>query len=640
MGRPSIETDRARAPSRLRQAMVPVLAAVIPPIIVYAVERLVGAAVPRLLLFNAAVIASSWVGGLAAGLAATILSTGLAWSLMVPAFGPVDSRFYVAAAMFAAVGIGISVFHARLKRATREAADALAKSQRATADLTRLRWDLESANVRLQRTTDDLNKSKGLLQAVFDHTPTVIVVKDLEGKFLLTNRRFEEFVGISHEQSPGITDYDVLPPAAADRHRAIDADAIKAGGPIKTEESGEVNGMTLTFLETVFPLRDAVGNMFGVCWLGTEISDIKRAEEALARTAADLKEAQRVAHIGSWIFDVATEKLEWSEELYRIHGLDPSAPPPSYRQDFPKLFTPESMKALRESLERVERDRAPYELDLEAILPNGSTRWVSARAEPMIDANGRLVAVRGTSQDITQLKQLQRMKEEWMSIIAHDLRQPIGVIKMSAQMLPDFHRGTISAEEGVLGERIQLAAKGLARMVDDLLDMSRIEAHRLSLERSWVEPLAMVRQTVAGLAHITASSPVRITDDGIPSQVHVDLVRFEQILGNLLSNAIKHGEKGKEIRVHVARHDGEAEISVSNHGKGIAPADVPRLFSRFGRASSSEGAAVPGLGLGLYIAKGLVEAHGGRIWVDSVPGGITTFHFTLPGRATSKEVAA
>src|SRR5262249_46298900 len=145
------------------------------------------------------------------------------------------------------------------------------------------------------------------------------------------------------------------------------------------------------------------------------------------------------------------------------------------------------------------------------------------------------------------------------------------------------------------------------RMVDDLLDMSRIEAHRLSLERSWVEPLAMVRQTVAGLSHLTASSPMRISDDGRHSRVYVDLVRFEQILGNLLSNAVKHGEKGQEIVVHVAQHDGEVEISVSNHGKGIAPEDVPRLFSRFGRASSTEGAAVAGLGLGLYIAKGLVE---------------------------------
>src|SRR5262249_11769219 len=153
-------------------------AAVVPPVLVYAIARLLGDAVPRLLLFNAAVIASSWVGGLEAGLAATILSAGLAWSLMVPRFGPVQPRFYVATAMFAPGAVAISVFHARLRRATRDAGEALARSQRATADLTRVRWELESANVRLQRTTDDLNRSKGLLQAVFDHTPTVIVVKD------------------------------------------------------------------------------------------------------------------------------------------------------------------------------------------------------------------------------------------------------------------------------------------------------------------------------------------------------------------------------------------------------------------------------------------------------------------------------
>ena len=105
------------------------------------------------------------------------------------------------------------------------------------------------------------------------------------------------------------------------------------------------------------------------------------------------------------------------------------------------------------------------------------------------------------------------------------------------------------------------------------------------------------------------------------------------------TNAVKHGEKGSDINVRVSQLGPDVEISVANHGKGINPEDVPRLFSRFGRSSTAQGAAVPGLGLGLYIAKGLVEAHGGRIWVDSVPDKTTTFHFTLPGRAPAKEAA-
>jgi signal transduction histidine kinase len=121
--------------------------------------------------------------------------------------------------------------------------------------------------------------------------------------------------------------------------------------------------------------------------------------------------------------------------------------------------------------------------------------------------------------------------------------------------------------------------------------------------------------------------------------VFADPDRVEQILGNLLSNAIKYGEPKKEILVRLDRHEDEIEVAVTNYGRGIPPEDLSRLFERFSRSKSTRGAQ-PGLGLGLYIAKGLVEAHFGRIWVASVPQATTTFHFTLPIRAIqTKEVA-
>jgi signal transduction histidine kinase len=119
----------------------------------------------------------------------------------------------------------------------------------------------------------------------------------------------------------------------------------------------------------------------------------------------------------------------------------------------------------------------------------------------------------------------------------------------------------------------------------------------------------------------------------------VDPVRFDQILGNLMGNAVKHGAKNGEIRVHVEQRGGEVEISVTNQGRGIEPDELSRIFTRFARSKSTHKSEVPGLGLGLYIAKGLVEAHGGHMWVDSVPNKTTTFHFTLPSRVAAKEAA-
>jgi PAS domain S-box-containing protein len=595
------------------------LAALLPPLTAFAIERTFSTTVPRTLLFNAAVIVSSWIGGLKAGVVATILSTALLYSLMEGSATPGgEARLYVTAVLFLAVGVAISLFHARL---------------------TRVRGELEATNRNLQRTTIDLEQSKALLQTVVDNSPNALVVKNLQGEYILTNHQFERTFGLSADELRDRTDFDILPREDAERHAALDSRAIAAGEAVTAEETGHLRGMVLHFIETIFPLRDAAGNTFGVAWIGTEISDIKRAEQALEHTAADLKEAQRVARIGSWRWDAATGNVEWSEELFHIYGLDPTRPAPRFEDQLDTLVTRESAQVLSAAHDKVKLGGDPFELDIEFIHADRSHRWASVRGEPVNDAAGRVVGIRGTVQDVTQLKHLQRMKEEWMSVIAHDLRQPIGVIKMSAELLPDLHRGGITPQEGETTARIRAAANRLARMVDDLLDMSRIEAHRLSLERSWVDPRAVVRESIASLSHVTDDCPVHVNDSGHVSRVYVDLVRFEQIFGNLISNAVKHGDKGAPIDVGVSQHGPDVRISVTNHGKGIAPEDVPKLFSRFGRPTDSRGPAAPGLGLGLYIAKGLVEAHGGRMWVESVPGDRTTFHFTLPGREPAKEAA-
>ena len=507
------------------------------------------------------------------------------------------------------------------------------------SSLKHARDETEAANRRLQQAMRDLNESQQLLKAVFDHSPNAIVVKDLEGRFLMTNRRFEQILGIGRSELRGKTDYDVIRPQLADSHRAADEKAIQTGQPVTVEETGKLKDGMHTFLETVFPLHDARGKAFSVCWIGTEVTEMKRTTEALQATAAALKEAQRVAHLGSWYWDIPTDATTWSEELFHIYDRDPATPAPGYQSGFSDRFTPESAAALNSAAEKLLHDGAPYEIDLELARENGQPRWIAARGEAVRDEKGQLIALRGTAQDITQLKLLQRMKDEWMSVIAHDLRQPIGVIKMSAQLLPDLHVGKIARQEGAITDRIRAAADALSRMVGDLLDMSRLEAHRLSLEQAWVDPRMIVRQTLERLTHLTAGRRVTISEKDGPSAVYVDVVRFDQVLGNLISNAAKYGDPHGEIRLHVEQHAGEVEISVTNEGKGISEEEMPRIFTRFGRSRSMRGgeAGTPGLGLGLYIAKGLVEAHGGRMWVDSVPGKTTTFHFTLPCRAPAKE---
>jgi len=448
------------------------LCAVLPPLVAFAAEAMLPSTVTRWLMFNAAVIVSSWLGGLEAGIASTILSAALVWWFLMPpenGRAATDPAYFLTVVIFLAIGTAVSYFHESLRRARR----------------------------------------------------------------------------------------------------------------------------------------------------------------ALGTTANELEEAQRLAHIGSWAWDFRTKTGWWSPELYRIHRRDPALPLPG-PEELGRFFTPESAASIRAAVERMMRDGTPFELELEAVFPDGGSCWVSTHAEAVRDSSGHLVGLRGTSQDITHVKTLERMKEEWTSVVAHDLRQPIGVIAMSAEMLPDAQPGDVTKPVAASVHHIRSAARSLNRMVNDLMDVSRLEAHRLSLERDWHEPAKLVHETLDHLRHLTPHSDVTVAAGGALLPVYVDRDRFEQILGNLVSNAVKYGDGKQGIRVELVQTGNDVRFGVVNHGKGIPTEELTRIFTRFGRTKGASGSGVSGLGLGLYIARGLVEAHGGHMWAESVPGDTTTINFSLP----------
>lgn len=258
---------------------------------------------------------------------------------------------------------------------------------------------------------------------------------------------------------------------------------------------------------------------------------------------------------------------------------------------------------------------------------DGALVPILASAAPVRDPEGRVIGAVAAFRDVSTMKQLERLREEWTSVVAHDLRQPIGVINLSAQSLA--HRADRLDEPTRRAvDRIGNAVRALRRMIDDLLDATRIEAHRLQLELVDVDFAQLVHDIVDRQAHATAGHVVEIVERTPLGHARVDPVRLEQILGNLLSNAAKYGAPSGALRVELSRSADDIEVAVTNAGPGIDADELPLLFDRFRRARGAKGR--PGLGLGLYIVKGLVEAHGGRISAESVPGETTTFRFALP----------
>ncbi|WP_257459186.1 sensor histidine kinase [Archangium lipolyticum] len=259
---------------------------------------------------------------------------------------------------------------------------------------------------------------------------------------------------------------------------------------------------------------------------------------------------------------------------------------------------------------------------------DGRSVPVLASATPIHGNKGSRSGAVAIFHDISLLKELERQREEWTSLVAHDLRQPVSVIALALDALRHDTPGGPSEEQQEPLQWIDTSVGRLRRMIEDLLDASRIEARQLRLERQPVVLTELVHESVRRMQGQAEGRPLRVTATE-ETRTLADPLRIDQVLTNLLSNAVKYGALHTPIDVELHRQEDELRVSVSNEGPGIAPEDLPHLFQRFHRTKEGRKQAA-GIGLGLYICKGLVEAHGGRLWAESEPGLRTTFSFSLP----------
>ncbi len=228
-----------------------------------------------------------------------------------------------------------------------------------------------------------------------------------------------------------------------------------------------------------------------------------------------------------------------------------------------------------------------------------------------------------------RLKELDRLKSDFVSMVSHELRSPLtnisGAVELmlaEEQLSDDYVRRML----GVVGEQ----SDRLIRLVRGVLDVSRIDAGRLYLDHTEVDVLPVLERVVSSLRPTTQFHWFEFpTTDHLPP-VWGDEDRIEEIFFNLLDNAIKFSPSGGPVRIQLAAGDGEITVSVTDPGIGISAEKLDRIFQKFHRLNSDDSRETYGTGLGLYITKGLVEAHGGRIWAESVEGKGSTFSFTLP----------
>ena len=268
-----------------------------------------------------------------------------------------------------------------------------------------------------------------------------------------------------------------------------------------------------------------------------------------------------------------------------------------------------------------------------------SSQWKNLareEAEPTTQYTPQEPVALVVHQDVSALKEAEYLKDEFIGVAAHELRNPLAVLKGYAEMLVfQTARGKgpkLAAWQSEALEEIDEATSRLDKLTEDLLDVTRLQAGRLVLSREPTDLVALIQRMVTQRQMTTKQHIFSLDTEHSSLMIEVDRTRVEQVLTNLLSNAIKYSPQGGPIEMSLRKkiEPSEAVLSIRDRGIGIPVGQQARIFGRFVRAENARTSEITGTGLGLYLSRELVERHGGRLWFESAEGEGSTFFMTLP----------
>jgi PAS domain S-box-containing protein len=357
--------------------------------------------------------------------------------------------------------------------------------------------------------------------------------------------------------------------------------------------------------------------------LGAVLAERAAADRQAAESAAGLNEAQALAHLGSWTWDIGADRVEWSDELYRIYGLEPGSAEVDFESYLGRIH-PEDRAAVREQVERAFTERAPFTFEHRLVHPDGSVRWSLSRGRVITDEQGAPVRMVGTAQDVTDQKRLDELRDTILSTVSHELRTPLTAILGFSLTLKERGNELDDRLRAEIGGHLASQSVKLDRLLSDLLDLDRLRLGHMVPTFSETDLGRLVRHVAVDF---DSDRPIEVEVE--PVVAEVDAPKIERVVENLIANAVKHTPPGTEIHVWVRPSDGGALIGVDDKGLGVAAEDREAIFEAFRRGAVTDS---PGTGIGLSLVARFTSLHGGRAWVEDREEGGAAFRVFLPLR--------
>ena len=511
------------------------------------------------------------------------------------------------------------------------------------ADFKPSHWTVQLQDITEQKNIENaLREERELLRTLIDNIPTGIFIKDLQSRKLLVNKAECEFMGVKNpSEILGKDDFELLPLDFARKAVAEDKEVFSTGKPIINSEIivNWIDGTTRCILCSKIALYDN-GKISGLLGITHDITKIKEAETALFESEQKFRK----------IFENIQDVFYQTDQNGIVTEVSPSIEKHSgyARQEVigkPVTDFYYSIEDREQLLENIKINRMITDFEVRLRTKAGEVRYTSVNAQ-LIIKNGEVLGTEGSMRDVTErrhqedslkslnkdLKTLNEQKNKLLSVIAHDLRNPIsGCVALLEVVFMDIE----NSSKDELVDFMEMMQKGILNaheLLEDLLEWARIQFHSVDFIPSRIDDIASeVRHTLNKLVSIAEAKQIKLTqeiEDGL--SIMADKHMLASTIRNLVTNAIKFSNKDGQVLVSAKRNGNGFLFSVTDNGIGIPAADIEKLFSDDSGFTSYGTLGEKGTGMGLGLCRNFVEIHGGKIWLESTEGVGSTFYFNIP----------
>lgn len=495
-----------------------------------------------------------------------------------------------------------------------------------------------------------LEESLAILDQSLNKSPIGFALVDKELRYLRINESLARYNKLDSAQHLGRKVTEII--ADGDQQIIPFIEQVFATGDafmnIAYRSTKDIGPCPVSGIISFYPVRHPITNEIFACGVTFQDMSEELHTQNLLREHQDfLTFAQEAGKIGSFEWDMYTNRILWTSELETIYGLGPGEFGGFY-ESWMKWIHPEDRDRTIEEVKKILRGEGELNLELRIITKSHDVKWILARGKMVRDINGKNIKFIGINIDLTEQKTIEQklrvteanllhalsVRDEFMAIASHELKTPLTSLKLQLQL----HQRAILRNDPLayapekihnLLEKNGKQIDRLTRLVDDMLDISRIRTGKLSIKKEPCELSSMLKD-ILGRIH----EQFEASGSGEPIIDHIetasgewDPLRIEQVMTNIITNAIRYG-RGKPVHIAIKNYQESVRITVKDQGLGIPKSDQEKIFQRYERGLLAR--EISGLGIGLFITHQIIEAHGGKIWVESEIGQGSTFYVDLP----------